>query len=117
MLEENRSFVSINNNRKKIKSTMNKFVSISFALIVLFGIVSSIQACVYDSDCGTAARCINGMCQAMSDCVTSLDCLKYGIYYECSAGRCIPSKHKICRSDADCKKNFLHKHCVNYRCT
>lgn len=96
---------------------MNKIISISFALIVLFGIVSSIQACVYDSDCGTAARCINGMCQAMSDCVTSLDCLKYGIYYECSAGRCIPSKHKICRSDADCKKNLIHKHCVNYRCT
>ena len=94
---------------------MNKIISISFAFIVLFGIVC-IQACKDDKDCAATEHCVNGTCENISKCNTTLDCLNYGLYSECSAGHCIPSEYKMCFNDNDCRREPINKKCVNYQC-
>ena len=76
---------NINNNHDNIYLTMNKIILISFAFIILFGIVP-IQTCKYDFDCGYNKRCFMGRCQ---DCMFNADCLKYGKNYICVGGVCI----------------------------
>lgn len=74
-----------------------------------------IGECRWNSDCGSMGYCNHGKCY-YSQCHRTLDCLSFGLYFKCSNGRCLKSKHKICRTDNDCRKNLLHRHCIGNRC-
>ncbi|KAJ6224266.1 hypothetical protein RDWZM_002811 [Blomia tropicalis] len=93
---------------------MRTLIILSLATIIL---ASTAIACNYDSDCGPNGRCVNNLCLVSVECNRNLDCLNHGLYFECDHGRCVTSKHKICRSDDDCKKNLIHKRCIHDRCS
>ena len=74
--------------------------------------------CTYDAQCGLNSRCVSGTCLQTAECTRNLDCLSRGLYFECnSKNKCVQSEHKICRSNDDCKKNWLNRKCVNDRCS
>ena len=94
-------------------------------IIIIVAIIISITnihiqlvstVCVYNSECGKNSRCRGGVC-VKDECLVTTDCLGKGLYFRCENSRCVTSKHKICRSDADCKKNFLHKKCIKNNCS
>ncbi|KAH9408892.1 hypothetical protein TYRP_011164 [Tyrophagus putrescentiae] len=91
-----------------------KLALITLGLVL---VAASAFACHFDSECGPTGRCVNALCLQTVECTRNLDCLRRGLYFECSNGHCITSKHKICRSNDDCKKNILHRSCINDRCT
>ena len=103
----------------------SKLIGNFFGLLLFFSIcitmqtsVVSIASCRYDSDCGPSARCSeSGVCMVPAECQRHRDCLHKGLYFECENLHCIVSSHKICRSDDDCKKNWINKKCINDRCT
>ena len=83
------------------------------------------NSCVFDKDCtsyGSDKRCLNGQCQVVAagstdECTKDIDCRVKGIYFKCSNAKCVPSKHKTCLTDEDCKKNLWHTTCKKNHCT
>ncbi|CAG2174158.1 unnamed protein product, partial [Oppiella nova] len=91
-------------------------------LVSLMGMAFAIR-CTFDAECtvsGVVHQCVNGQCQLapgpVVECYQDVNCYAYGIYFKCENAKCVPSDHKICLSDADCKKNKLHKHCKENHC-
>lgn len=76
-----------------------------------------VKRCRFDSDCGPSGRCVNRVCLLSIECTRHRDCLKHGIYYECSNTKCVKSEHMICLTNEDCKKNWFNKKCINDRCS
>ncbi len=90
--------------------------------IILVVLCSALVSCQYQQQCYNSAqclptyRCFNGACISSVECTRNLDCISRGIYYECNNSICIPSDHKICRTDMDCSKNLWNKKCIADRC-
>ena len=69
-----------------------KLALITLGLVL---VAASAFACHFDSECGPTGRCVNALCLQTVECTRNLDCLRRGLYFECSNGHCITSKHKV----------------------
>lgn len=61
------------------------------------GYTCQASACLDDSACGSAGRCVNGFCEPATSCIDNFDCEVFGEV--CIDGFCSPSQ---CEDTSDC---------------
>lgn len=93
-----------------------KFVRCLFLFFLLTLLtVNLTTSCKQHFQCGRSGVCLSGTC-FRAECNQNIHCIGRGFYFKCYRARCIPSKARMCKRDAECKKGFFGRKCKKFQC-